>query len=101
MIEILSEWERRRELALRHQAYMEAIKPLVHIKVQVMAIALPNYIIYQDGRFEKTDDGLTEDMRVQLNQVDKWIAETAKAYGFQLEIEREEPTIAPHTGTGY
>jgi len=69
------------EWALRHRSFIKAIQPLLKAKGRIVALALPTRRLHQDGRMETVDDGLTEEQRNDLAQIDEFIASIADQHG--------------------
>ena len=44
------------DLAKRHRKYLEAVKPLVDVKVAMYSLATPTTIFYKDGTIEHRYD---------------------------------------------
>lgn len=69
------------EYSLRHKAFMQEIAPIQKAMVDVYSLAAPSpVILHSDGRIERRDDGLTDDMRDTLAKYQEIITDIAKQY---------------------
>lgn len=71
--------------SIAHKAYMEEIEPLVKQIVSIKSLAVPPYLLHEDGHIEATGDGLTEPMRRMINYYQDRIEEIAARYRELLE----------------
>lgn len=82
--------QRPEDVARRHRAYMEAREPLVKAMTRLMALATPSYVItmHSDGtssQFRGKDDGMTPEMRQQMQWLKAQDEALARSYGFDLK----------------
>ena len=46
--------------------FLAMVEPLIRQKVRIYSLAIPTWILYNDGRMEMASDGLTDEMRIYL-----------------------------------
>lgn len=70
--------------AIAHKHFMRAIEPLLKMKLSVVRSAIPSWTMNNDGTIEIGSDGITDDLRASLTQIDELIMIEAKKYGITL-----------------
>lgn len=71
--------------SIAHKAYMGEIEPFAKQIVSIKSLAVPQYLLHEDGHIEATGDGLTEPMRMIVNCCQGRIEEIAARYRELLE----------------
>lgn len=61
----------RREHADAISNLRAAVEPVMKAKAHLLMLATPTWILYPDGRIEKTSDGLSDGLRATLAQLDE------------------------------
>jgi hypothetical protein len=87
--------KRPEDVERRHRNYMEAREPLVKAMTRIYALATPSYcfIMHSDGtstNLSQRDDGLTPEMRQQMEWLKAQDAALARSYGFEVKEPSDE-----------
>lgn len=95
------------DVARRHRNYMEAREPLTRAMVALVSLARPTFclVLHSDGSSTNMlphDDGMTPEMRQQMQWLKDQDAALARSYGFETTPEaRLESMLFPEPSTTY